>query len=118
MRTKNLVIAVVLGVVALLALNFLTTGELTLVPTTPLAAHAREVDRLEDRFVTAAHEYTQAGRAAGMTGMDTTSQAQAALEDLNRIEAELKSLQAGNPTPEERAKIEEILAKIEKVRKS
>jgi CHASE3 domain sensor protein len=105
-------------VVALLTLNFLTTGEVTLVPTTPLAAHARAVDRLEDRFVTAAHEYTQAERSAGLTGMDTTSQAQAALEELNRIEAELKNLLAGNPAADERAKIEEILARIDKVRKS
>src|SRR5262245_31000043 len=114
--TKKIAFGIALAAVALIAFNYVTTGEITLIPTTPLSAEARELNTLHERFVTATHQLNQAGKAAGATGMDTSSEAQAALSELDSIELRLKELKGQTTAPEEIAKIDQILADIQKIR--
>jgi hypothetical protein len=116
--SKKIMIGVFVALLGVVAFNWFSSGELALIPATPLSAQGRHLAKLEGDFATAAHEYYQAGHAAGMTGMDTTDQAQAALKELDRIEGELHEMQRGNPTPDESRRIDQILENIRKVRKS
>jgi hypothetical protein len=114
--TKKIAFGIALAAVALIAFNYVTTGEITLIPTTPLSAEARELNQLHERFVTATHHLNQAEKAAGATGLDTSSEAQAALSELDSIEFSLKELKGKTSASEETAKIDQILADIQKIR--
>jgi len=115
--TKKIIAGIVLAMAGLLAFNYVTTGEITLIPTTPLSAEARALNNLHERFVAATHQLNQAEKAAGATGIDTTADAQAAMNELDQIEKELKELRAKTSAPEEIGRIDEILDNIQKIRR-
>ncbi|HEV8374868.1 MAG TPA: hypothetical protein VGR38_01395 [Candidatus Polarisedimenticolia bacterium] len=113
---KKIILGLVLAVVALLAFNFVSTGEITLIPTTPLSAEARTLNRLYERFVAATHQLNQAQQSSGVSGLDTTADAQAALTEMEQIERELKELKGRTTAPDQIARIDEILGNIQKIR--
>ena len=76
---------------------------------------ARELQTLSDRLDDARSQYGAAGRAAGMTGMDTTAEASAALEEVKRIEADLEKLQT-RLSVEDRAEADRLKAAIREFR--
>ena len=114
--TKKIALGIALAAVALIAFNYVTTGEIKLIPTTPLSAEARELSQLHERFVAATHRLNQAEKAAGATGLDTSSEAQAALSELDSVELALKDLKGRTTAGEEIARIDQILADIQKIR--
>ncbi len=116
--SKKILIGVFLGLLGLIAFNWITSGEVALIPTTTLSAEGRELARLEGEFASVTHDYYQAGRAAGMTGMDTTAEARAAMDRLDQIEKELQAMKRNNPGPAVSRRIDQVLANIQKVRKS
>jgi hypothetical protein len=116
--SKKVLIGVFAGLLGLIAFNWITTGEAALIPTAPLSAEGRNLARLEGQFVKATHDYYQASRSAGLTGADTTASARAALDELDRIETELLEMQRNHPTPADSRRIDQILANIQKVKKS
>lgn len=114
--TKKIAAGIALAAVALIAFNYVTTGEITLIPTTPLSAEARALNHLHQRFVSATHQLNQAEKAAGVSGIDTSADAQAALSELDRVELELKELKGKTIASEDIAKIDQILSDIRKIR--
>ncbi len=116
--SKKILIGVFIGLLGLIAFNWITNGEVALIPTTALSAEGRELARLEGEFATVTHDYYQAGRAAGMTGIDTTAEARAALERLDQIEKELLAMKRNNPSPAYSHRIDQVLENIQKVRKN
>ena len=116
--SKKVLFGVFICLLGLIAFNWLTTGEVALIPATPLSAEGRELSRLEGEFAAATHDYYQASRASGMTGLDTTAEARAALNELDRIEGALQELRRGNPTPANSRRIEQMLENIQRVRKN
>jgi len=113
---KKIILGIVLAAVALVAFNFVATGEITLIPTTPLSAEARALNRLHERFVAATHQLNQAEKTAGVSGMDTSADAQAALQELDQIEKELKELKGQTIAAQDISRIDEILGNIQKIR--
>jgi len=89
---KKVLVLIVLVVGALLAYNYTTTGKITLIPAGPLTPEEQELQRLERAFETAAQQFNQALRSAGMAGLDTTGDADAAMEEVRRIERSLGQL--------------------------
>ncbi len=88
---RTLLILAVVVVAALLAFNYLTTGELRLLPASS-SPEQQQLDDLREDFVAAKGSYRQAERAAGVSGMDTTADASAALRELDHIEDRLEKL--------------------------
>jgi len=86
---KNIITLVVVVVVALVAFNYFSTGEFK-------------------------QAYRQAGRSAGISGMDTTSDAEAALKTVDSVEREVKALRKRTDDPDAREKIDALLAEIKK----
>lgn len=114
---KNLITIAVVVVVALVAFNYFQTGEFKLLPGSSMSEQEHELNRLKGEFRRAAQTYRQAGRAAGLSGLDTTSDAEAALTTVDGVERDLKKLRKRTDDPEVRAKIDDLLAEIKKYKK-
>jgi len=109
---KKIVLLVVAVVGALLAYNYTTTGELTLLPQGPLSGEEQELQRLERDFETAAGEFNQALRSAGLAGLDTTGDADAAMKEVRRIERKLDDLMRRLVSDDERGKAERLRRRL------
>lgn len=90
---KKALIAVIVLVGGLVAYNYATTGELSLIPSFSLSAEEQQVKDLEDEFEAARKQYAQAGRTASVSGVDTTADVRAVQTAVARISRELESLQ-------------------------
>ncbi len=86
---KKLAAFVVVVVVGLLGYNYATTGEIKLVPSFTKSAEEQSVADLQERFEAAQRQFSQAHRTAGVSGIDTSSEADAAAADVKRIKRDL-----------------------------
>ena len=111
---KNLITIVVVVVVALVAYNYFQTGEFSLMPGGGMTDEEKQLNSFRGEFLRAAQAYRQAGRAAGVSGLDTTSDAAAALQTVEGVERDVKALRKRTDDPELRAKIDELLSEIKK----
>jgi|GEM_PF-1010252 len=109
---KNIVVLIVVAVAALLAYNFFTNGELSLMPSGPSSAEGRELMRLERGFEKAEKEFGQALRSAGMAGLDTTGDAEAAMDEARHVERDLAKLMPRLKAEDERRKAERLKMRI------
>ena len=110
---QKIVLIVVVIVLGLLAYNYFTTGELSLTPGGSSASDEdRELNRLRGEFRAAAREFRQAGRSAGLSGMDTTDEAAAALAAVERVETQVESLAERTEDAELRAEADKLLGEI------
>lgn len=85
---KALIAIVVLVLVGLVAYNFVTTGEVRLLPR-QLSAEEIEIEDLERQLAAARRQFEQAAKAAGISGADFTTQAEAARRQVEKIEEKL-----------------------------
>ena len=86
---KKLVLLVVVLVAIWLGVNYVRTGQFSLLPTT-ISAEEQHVKDLERQIADIAAQMAQAGRTAGMTGMDTTQDVSALMEKKAHLEKELE----------------------------
>lgn len=108
---KKLVLVAVLIVGGLVAYNVVTTGELSLVPSSNLSPEEQQLNALEERIDAADREISAAGRAAGLAGIDTTAGVEPALRDLERVERELIALKNRTQSETLRKRAERLLHK-------
>lgn len=111
---QKIILIVVVIVLGLLAFNYFTTGELSLMPAGSGSDGGDELNRLRGEFRAAAREFRQAGRSAGLSGMDTTDAAGAALAAVDRVEKQVESLVNRAEDPEVKTEAEKLLAEIRK----
>jgi hypothetical protein len=112
---QKIVLLVVILVLCLLAFNYFTTGELSLMPGGGSSDDGRELNRLRGEFRSAAREFRQAGRASALGGgVDTTDMAGAALAAVERIEKQVAALAKKTAEPDVRDEAEDFLAEIKK----
>jgi hypothetical protein len=74
-----------------------------------------DVSELQAALDAAERSYQSAGRAAGLSGMDTTAEAASALHEVERIERELKQ-SARSASSEKKARIDKVLARVSVVK--
>lgn len=111
---KKAVIVVVILLAGLLAYNYLSTGEITLIPSFTQSEEERELSALEDRFDAAVKQYSQAARSAGMAGIDTTTDAEAARLAARQVGKELKALRERLSSEADRTRAEKLTAAVRK----
>ena len=109
---RSLLTLVVLVVVGLVAFNFITTGELKLLPGGSMSGGEHELNRLQGEFRAAARDYREAGRAVAMSGVDATDAASAALSEIDRIEEDVREFRKKAATPELKAAADKLLGEI------
>lgn len=111
---KKLVVLIVVVVAGLLVYNYSTTGTLSLVPSSfSMSDEERAVNALEERFANARKQYSQAGRSAGLTGMDTTGDAEGALRSVQTISNDLRELRKRLSDEPAKQKAQSLAASIE-----
>ncbi|HKQ60627.1 MAG TPA: hypothetical protein VJS92_05030 [Candidatus Polarisedimenticolaceae bacterium] len=86
-----------LGVLALaaaawLGVNYLRTGQLSFFP--KLSAADQELHDLEDQLAAVDRQIQQAGRSAGMTGLDTTSDVAVLMTRKEQLEKQIAQARA------------------------
>ena len=86
---KKLAILVVLLVGVWLGVNYVRTGQFSFLPNS-LSPEEQQVRDLEHDLAGVNAEIAQSGRAAGMTGMDTTSDVSALMEKKTKLEKQLE----------------------------
>ena len=86
---KKLVLLIVVLVGVWLGVNYVRTGQFSFMPTT-VSAEELHVRDLEKQIADINEQMAQAGRTAGMTGMDTTQDVSALMEKKTRLEKELE----------------------------
>ena len=85
---KKLIVLIVVLVGLWVGVNYMRTGQFSLLPSA-LSAEEQHVRDLESEIANINEQMAQAGRAAGMTGMDTTQDVSALMEKKSRLEKEL-----------------------------
>lgn len=112
---QKIVLIVVVIVLGLLAFNYFTTGELSLVPTGSSGGDGSELNKLRGEFRSAAREFRQAGRGSALGGgLDTTDAAGAALAAVERVEEQVEALANRTEDVDVRAEAQKLLAEIKK----
>ena len=111
---RNLITIAVVVVIGLVAFNYFTTGEFKVLPGSSMSPEERDVNRLKGDFRRAAQEYRQAGRQAGISGMDTTAAAEIALITVAGVERDLNLLRKDISDPKVLDSIDELLEEVEK----
>ena len=111
---RNLITIAVVVVIGLVAFNYFTTGEFKVLPGSSMSPEERDVNRLKGDFRRAAQEYRQAGRQAGISGMDTTAAAEIALITVAGVERDLNLLRKDISDPKVLDSIDELLEEVKK----
>ena len=112
---KKILVVGVLIVAALVGYNYLTTGKLALIPSTTMSAQEKEIDDLVQQVRQATIQFAQAGRAAGMSGVDTTADAEAARLQVVAIEKRMRALEA-QATEKTKAGLARLQAELSKAK--
>ncbi len=112
---KGLIAILALVAAALLAYNYVHTGKFTLIPSS-LSKGEQQLQQLEKRLDSARRQFDAAGRAAGISGVDTSADAEAARREVERIEAEFKGLRE-NLEEADKLRADELQAKIDDFKK-
>jgi hypothetical protein len=110
---KALLMLLVVVVVALVAFNYLTTGELKLLPGGETSDEARELDQLQGEFRAAAREYRQAARSVAVSGIDASDAGAAALASVDRVEKDVRAFAKRTTSVELKAKANKLLDEIQ-----
>ena len=116
---KKLAVLIVIVVAGLVIFNYATTGTLRLLPASiSMSDEERAVADLEERFEAARKQYSQAARSAGLTGIDTTGDADGALRSVEQIASDLKKLQQELSSGPAKEKAQTLAASIEGYKRS
>ncbi len=110
---KTLLMFLVVIVVALVVFNYLTTGELKLLPGGGMSDEAHELNALKGEFNAAAREYRQAGRSVAVSGIDASDAGAAALAAVDRVEKEVEAFAKKTSNVELKAEARKLLKEIE-----
>ena len=109
---KKLMVVVFLLVGGLLAYNYAATGEVTLIPSFTISPEEQQVSDLEDRFDRIRKEMSQAGRMAGLAGIDSSAQVSAGLKQIRTIEKEAKALEKDLQEPRALERLQALRKKL------
>jgi hypothetical protein len=74
-----------------------------------------DLTELQAQLDAAERSYQSAGRAAGLSGMDTTAEAASSLAEVERIERELEE-RSRTASPETKARIDRLLSRVSTVK--
>ena len=111
---KKLVVLIAVLAAGMLIFNYATTGKISVLPPSmTMSDDERAVQALEERFDDARRQFSQAGRTAGLSGMDTTGDADGALRSVESIAKELEALQKRLPAGPAKEKADTLAASIQ-----
>jgi hypothetical protein len=115
---KKLVVLILIGAAGLVAYNYYTTGEISLIPSSSLSEEERELKQLEKVFHKAQNEIIQGSRAASITGLDIPSDVTGAMREIEQVEQALIGLKRRVSSERTKTKVERLLSEIRAFKKA
>jgi hypothetical protein len=113
---KKIGIAALVLVAGIAGYNFMTTGKLTLIPSSNASPEEQSLNALEARMRSAGSEMTRAGQTAGLSGMDTTGDVDRAMSRLEQVEKEMQALKDKSHDAAIRQKCDRLMAESRSMR--
>jgi hypothetical protein len=110
--TKFIMVIIIVAA-GLIAYNYVTTGEIALIPGSALSEEEQEVKNLTDRFYKARQVVKQAQRSAGAGGVATISMVDDEMNEIERLEREIVTLMDSLESDAAFEKAEELERAIE-----
>jgi hypothetical protein len=115
--SKKVGIAALVFVAGLAGYNLVTTGKLTLIPSSPSQSpEEQHLSSLEARVQSAGGQIQRASQAAGLSGMDTTGDVEHAMNDLEKVEAEAAAMKEKTSSPAIKERCDRLLADSRRMR--
>lgn len=109
---KKLLALVILLVAVFVAYTYFSSGTIPFLPSSPKSEEGMELKQLSADFEEAKKQFMQAGRTAGLTGLDTTSDAGSAMQEIDRIERALRTLKSKLKTASDKKEAARLEAEI------
>ena len=91
---KRIVMLIIIVAAGLVAYNYFTTGEMSLIPSTTLSEEEQEVKSLADSFREAQKLVRQAERTAAVSGIGNLDAVEDAINDIDQIESTIVTLKS------------------------
>jgi hypothetical protein len=108
---KNLLLFLIVVLIGLVAFNYVKTGTIRIIPASPTPA-SQQLDRLTARFHTLERRYNNAGRAAAISGLDTSYDAGAIRLKVLSLKQEVDELALKLTNPGEKEDLQKLQAQI------
>lgn len=109
----KIIMVIIIVIAGLVAYNYFTTGELSLLPGSTLSEEEREVKRLADSFRNAQRMVKQAQRSAAVGAIGTIDAVADEMNQIDRIESELQILMDSLESASAMEKAEQLEREIE-----
>ncbi len=109
---KKLLFFVVAAVLALVVFNYVKTGTIRIIPAKPAPA-SQQLDRLSEQFHALVREYNNAGRAASVSGLDTSYDAGAVRIKVLTLKQETDELAVKITNPAVKEDAQKLQAEME-----
>lgn len=110
---KTFLTVLIIAVVALVAFNYLTTGQLRLLPASP-SPTSQELGQLRSELRGLVRQYNDAAKGSGVSGLDTTFEVGELLHEAQDIELRVRALRKQAKSESDRKKADEILREVTK----
>ena len=91
----KIIILIMITVAGLVAYNYFTTGEMSLIPSATLSEEELEVKSLADSFREAQGHVRQAERTAAVSRVGNLDAVEDAINEIDRIESDIVTLKSG-----------------------
>jgi hypothetical protein len=91
---QKIIILIIIAAAGLVAYNYFTTGEMTLIPSSTLSEEEQEVKSLADSFREAQGQVRQAERTAAVSGVGNLGAVEDAINEIDRIESDIVILKS------------------------
>ena len=88
----RIIILIIIAVAGLVAYNYFTTGEMSLIPSSALSEEEQEVKSLADSFREAQRQVRQAERTAAVSGIGNIDAVEGAINEIDQIESAIVTL--------------------------
>lgn len=110
---KKIVMLIIIASAGLVAFNYFTTGEVSLIPSSTLSEEEQEVKNLADSFREAQTQVRQAERTAAVSGVGNLDAVEDAINDIDKIASALDALKSSLKSSSAMKKAERLEREIE-----
>jgi protein-tyrosine-phosphatase len=113
----KIIMLIIIVAAALCAYNYFTTGEISLLPPTPLSEEEQEVKSLADSFSKARKMVRQAQRSAAVGGIGNIDTVADEMNEIDQVESDLIILMDSLETDSAMDKAEQLEREIEEFKR-
>ena len=113
----KIVMLIIIAAAGLVAYNYFTTGEMSLIPSSTLSEEEQEVKSLADSFREAQRQVREAERTAAVSGIGNIGAVEDAINEIDQIESDLVTLKSSLKSASAMKEAERLEREIEEFKR-